>query len=254
MNQKMNSSYSLSIIEFISKWTLIGGLILQLLGCAAEWGYRGKSTSESKTTVNALDCNCDTIEPFGTNQPTPNATSTPEPVPESTPLPTVIPIPPGTGGICPNIKPVCDLKIWVRVDSLEVSDSTGATKNIAITQGEVDLCSLAHDFYGHINTQLGPDWAPLVQLDRVTLILSEKIGTNRVEEQDGSQICSLRIPPGPSSGIHLRAWNHGLDLDFSNKIIFGFNQDDALFKLQAGLCQLQHPVGNYRLFERPESQ
>ena len=144
----------------------------------------------------------------------------------------------------------CSLKVFVKVQEIEVVRGNGKAERVPIRAGEIDLCALSKDFFGVLNKVLSPSWAKDDHFGRLSFLLDEKSSTHRVETMTGSKVCDLRVPPGPSAGLRFEVVGRSeIEVQTPRKVAYGFEESDALHMLGTGDCQLQHPVGHFDLIE-----
>ena len=119
-----------------------------------------------------------------------------------------------------------------------------------VLHGELPKLPICHelskDFLGVSERDLKAQWKVGTNLDHIRFILADKKGNNRVEQTNGQKICDLRVPPGPSSGLHFSG-GQSVNVALDNLVTFGFDSSTAYHTLGSGVCQLRPAVGNYRL-------
>jgi hypothetical protein len=138
----------------------------------------------------------------------------------------------------------------LKIDSISTKDKNGRTYGICVKSSEVDLCALSKDFFGHLKTQISPNWSGLTSVKEIDLILSSSTSSNRVEAANGMKLCSLRVASTAMNRvIYTSAPTQTITVNPMTKYIYNFRDSDALNSVGSGKCELRVPGGTYQLMK-----
>lgn len=203
-----------------------------LAACApAEYHLQGGDLNSINNTNACLNCpNPPGGNPPGTSPTPPGGTPNPSPTPSPTPA---------TG---------CAVKAFLRIDMISAKDKHGCTHGVCLKDGDIELCALSKDFFGHLKSQLSPNWSGLAYVKQVDLILDSDKSHNRVEAANGMKLCILRVAPSANNRVRfISSSGSAIPTGGTMKYIFDFKDSDVMNSVGGGNCELRVPGGQYQL-------
>lgn len=214
---QLKTAYSLVIILSM----------LCLTGCGAQYGLDlGLSQKDSGGGVNAL----------ADGDPNPPDVNPDDPNP-----PDVDPDDPNP----PDIGEICEHKVLVKVTDVFIRGENCRDEKVCSTDKEVDLCDLAKNFFGTLESTVKPS---VRAMEMFTLIkLQLKSTGHRVMSKDGLQkICDLKVTAKSYSypELNFEPKTPPMAYDVSKTVVFPFDEKVDVVNSGNGTCQLKMPVAN----------